>query len=284
MTRRGYGLFAALSIIWGLPYLFIKYAVAELDPAVTVFARTVPAAILLLSYSAFRGKLIENLKFWKIALGFALVEMVFPWWWISRAEQELSSGLTGLLLATVPLVGVVISYLRGDKGAFAGKRLLGMAIGILGVGVLVGLDSDQGQISIVALLMVFGAAIGYAIGPVIINAANGRTDPATMIGLSLAFVSAIYLPLIPSRLPETAPSPLAWTSIAVLSIICTVAAFLVFFKLIAEVGPVKATLVTYLNPAVAILLGVLFASEPFTLGLAVGFPLVLSGSWLASKH
>lgn len=284
MSRRGLILFVSLSVIWGLPYLFIKFAVAELDPAVTVFLRTLPASAILLTHSAVKGQLRPNLKYWRPALLFAVVEMVFPWWWVSRAEQEISSGLAGLLLATVPLVGVLIARLRGDRTALAPRRLLGMALGILGVGLLVGLDSAGLNASPLPVLMILGAAVGYAVGPAVISAVDGAADSATLIGMSLAFVSVLYLPIIPSRWPSEIPSNQAIASIVVLTLVCTVAAFLVFFALIKEVGPIKATLVTYFNPAVALLIGAVFASEPITLGLVVGFPLVIAGSFLASRR
>lgn len=282
MTRRGTTLFIALSIIWGLPYLFIKVAVAELDPALTVFARTVPAAAILLAWGAYRGVLRANLRYWRTALGFAVVEMVFPWWFISRAEQEISSGLTGLLLATVPLFGVLIAYFRGERTNL--QRLLGLGVGIIGVALLVGVDPEAGAIAWLPVGMVLVAAVGYALGPVIINRTLGVADSATVIGMSLAGVSVLYLPVVVPRWPAEVPSPAALGSLAVLTLVCTVAAFLIFFALIDEVGPVRATIVTYINPAVAILLGVLFLGEEVTAGLLLGFPLVLAGSWLASRR
>lgn len=280
MTRRGLILFIALSVIWGLPYLFIKLAVAELDPAVTVFARTLPSAILLLGYSAFRGQLRNNLKYWKIALGFAIVEMVFPWWFISRAEMEISSGLAGLLLATVPLVGVFIAYTRGEKPTR--RRLAGLAVGLIGVSLLVGHGAAMSESALYAIVLVFLAAIGYAIGPVLISDMPAEADSPTLIGMALAFVTLIYIPIALPRWPVAMPSNTAIASVIVLALICTVAAFLVFFALIAEIGPVRSTLITYFNPAVAILLGIIFLDESLTLGIAAGFPLVLAGSWLAS--
>ena len=284
MSRRGLVLFASLSVIWGLPYLFIKFAVAELDPAVTVFLRTLPASVLLLAYGAVRGTLRGNLRHWRYAVAFAFVEMVFPWWWVSRAEQEISSGLTGLLLATVPLFGVVIARLRGHRDALSARRLLGMAIGSLGVALLVGVDSAELNVSALPVLMVLGAAFGYALGPAVISRLDGVADSATLIGMSLAVVSVVYLPIVLPRWPETMPSAQALWSIVVLTLVCTVAAFLTFFALIAEIGPVRATLVTYLNPAVALLLGLVFAAEPLTLGVALGFPLVLAGSYFATRQ
>ena len=284
MSRRGLFLFASLSVIWGLPYLFIKFAVAELDPAVTVFLRTLPSSALLLAYGAMRGTLRANLRYWKYAVAFAIVEMVFPWWWVSRAEQEISSGLTGLLLATVPIFGVVIARLRGQRDALSARRLVGMVIGSVGVALLVGLDSAALNVTALPVLMVLGAAFGYALGPVVISRLDGVADSATLIGMSLAVVSVVYVPIVVPRWPDAMPSAQAVWSLVVLTLVCTVAAFLTFFALIAEIGPVRATLVTYLNPAVALLLGLIFASEPLTLGVALGFPLVLAGSYFATRQ
>ena len=282
MTKRGLTLFIALSIIWGLPYLFIKIAVAELDPVITVFARTVPSALMLLAYSAYRGKLRPNLKYWKIALLFAVVEMVFPWWFISRAEMEISSGLAGLLLATVPLVGVLIAYFRGDTPTW--QRLVGLAVGLVGVAFLVGDGASMGESAIFAIVLVFLAAIGYAFGPVVIHDMPKDADSPTLIAMALSFVSSIYTPLAIPLWPEEMPSSSAIWAVVVLALVCTVTAFLVFFALIAEIGPVRSTLITYFNPAVAIVLGIIFLDEKLTLGILLGFPLVLTGSWLASKQ
>lgn len=282
MSRRGSILFISLSIIWGLPYLFIKVAVAELDPAVTVFARTLPAAAILLAWSAYRGVLRANLKFWPTALGFAVVEMVFPWWLISRAEMEISSGLTGLLLATVPLFGVLIAYFRGDRSSL--RQLAGLGIGIVGVALLVGVDPADGEVLWLPVAMVLISAVGYALGPVVINRTLAVADSATIIGMALAGVSLLYLPVVAPRWPYSVPSAEVIWALVVLTLVCTVAAFLVFFALIDEIGPVRATVVTYVNPAVAIVLGVLFLQEQLTTGILLGFPMVLAGSWLASRH
>lgn len=283
MTRRGLILFISLSIIWGLPYLFIKYAVAELDPSIIVIARTLPSSLILLAWSAYRGKLRENLQFWKVAALFACVEMLFPWWWITAAEREISSGLTGLLLATVPLFGIMIARFRGHATHMNRKQLVGLSIGIVGVGCLVGLNPDDLHISTGAVIMVLASAFGYALGPAVISTALNRADSASLIAMSLGIVTLLYIPLAIANAPAELPSARALTSIVVLSLVCTVTAFLVFFALIDEVGPIRATLVTYINPAVAVVLGVILLAEPITAGLLVGFPLVLAGSWLASS-
>lgn len=283
MTRRGLTLFVALSIIWGVPYLFIKFAVLELDPSIIVIARTLPSALLLLAWSAYRGKLRENLKYWKVAALFACVEMLFPWWWITAAERDISSGLTGLLLATVPLFGVLIARLRGQESHVNRSQMLGLLIGIAGVACLVGLNPEHIHIEMTAVLMVLASAFGYALGPAVISSAVAKADSPSLIAMSLSIVSVLYIPLAIANAPETLPSARALTSLLVLSLLCTVIAFLVFFALIDEVGPIRATLVTYINPAVALILGVILLAEPITIGLIIGFPLVLLGSWLASR-
>ena len=284
MSRRALILFISLSIIWGLPYLFIKYAIAELDPTIVVFARTAPAAIILLAWSAYRGVLKENLKFWKPAAIFAVVEMVFPWWLITDAERQLDSGITGLLIATVPLFGVIIARLRGDRTASSPKRLAGLALGLFGVGLLVGLDPGDLNLPLLQVGMVLISSVGYAVGPIVISSTLGKADSTTIIGMSLAILSILYIPFAWLNWPTEMPSAQALSSLAVLAIVCTVAAFMIFFKLIAEIGGIRATLVTYINTAVAVVLGVVLLGEPVTLGLILGFPLVLGGSWLASKH
>lgn len=277
-------LFAALSVIWGTPYLFIKYALADFDPVFIVFARSAPTAIVLLLVVWWQGKLKNNWKFWKYCSLFAIIEMVFPWYFVTAAEQSVSSGLAGLMLAVVPIFAVITSKIRGEDNAFNFRRIAGIAIGILGVFALVGVDSLKSEINLVAILMLIGAALGYATAPVLISTKLKEADSTAVIAISSLAVTLIYLPFIPSHFPTQAPSTSGVLAIIVLAIVSTIGGFAVFFALIAEVGPMKATLITYINPAVAILLGVIFLGEELTLGLLIGFPLVLGGSWLASKH
>ena len=284
MSKRGVILFTALSIIWGTPYLFIKYALEDFDPIFIVFARSAPTAIVLLLLVWWQGKLKQNWKFWKYCTLFAVIEMVFPWYFVSAAEKSVSSGLAGLMLAVVPIFAVITSKIRGEDNAFNIRRISGIAIGILGVFALVGVDSLKSDINLVAILMLIGAALGYATAPVLISTKLKEADSTSVIAISSLAVTLIYLPFIPSHFPTHTPSTSAIWAIIILAVVSTIGGFAVFFALIAEVGPMKATLITYVNPAVAILLGVIFLGEELTLGLLIGFPLVLGGSWLASKH
>lgn len=284
MSKRGLILFIALSFIWGTPYLFIKYALEDFHPIFIVFARSAPTAIILLLLVWKQGKLKQNWQYWKYCTLFAIIEMVFPWYFVSAAEQTVSSSLAGLMLAVVPIFAVITSKIRGEDNAFNLRRILGIVIGILGVFALVGVDSLNSNVDLVAVLMLIGAALGYATAPVIISTKLKDADSTSVIAISSLAVTLIYLPFIPSHLPTQAPSAGGIWAIAILAIVSTIAGFAVFFALIAEVGPMKATLITYINPAVAILLGVIFLGEELTLGILIGFPLVLGGSWLASKH
>lgn len=284
MSKRGLILFIALSFIWGTPYLFIKYALEDFHPIFIVFARSAPTAIILLLLVWKQGKLKQNWQYWKYCTLFAIIEMVFPWYFVSAAEQTVSSSLAGLMLAVVPIFAVITSKIRGEDNAFNLRRILGIVIGILGVFALVGVDSLNSNVDLVAVLMLIGAALGYATAPVIISTKLKDADSTSVIAISSLAVTLIYLPFIPSHLPTQTPSAGAIWAIAILAIVSTIAGFAVFFALIAEVGPMKATLITYINPAVAILLGVIFLGEELTLGILIGFPLVLGGSWLASKH
>ena len=284
MSKRGAFLFAALSIIWGTPYLFIKYALEDFDPVFIVFARCAPTAVILLLFVWKQGKLKENLRFWKYCTLFAVIEMVFPWYFVTAAEQSVSSSLAGLMLAVVPIFAVITSRIRGEDNAFNFRRLAGIAIGITGVFALVGVDSLNSDINMIAILMLIGAALGYATAPVLISTKLKDADSTSVIAISSLAVTLIYLPFVPSHLRAHQPSASAIWAVVTLAVVSTIIGFAVFFALIAEVGPMKATLITYINPAVAILLGVVFLGEDLTLGLLIGFPLVLGGSWLASKH
>jgi drug/metabolite transporter (DMT)-like permease len=282
MTRRGWLLFAAMAIIWGIPYLLIKIAVGELTPVTLVFFRTAVGATLLLPIAAARGGLRPLLPYWRWVLAYTVVEVSLPWFLLSDAERRLSSSLTGLLIAAVPLIGALVTWLtRGDERLDL-RRIAGLVVGLLGVGALVGLDvsfRDLGAVGEVALV-----ALGYATGPIIVSRRLPGVPAIGVVAASLVITALVYAPLALGQLPTTAPSPRVLLAVAILAVVCTALAFLLFFALIGEVGPVRATVITYFNPAVALLLGVTVLREPFTLGAVVGFSLILAGSLLATRR
>lgn len=279
MSRKGWLLFIALCVIWGLPYLFIRIAVRELSPPALVFLRTAPAALLLLPFALRRGGLGELLRSWPWVLLYTAVELCIPWLLLSHAEERISSSLAGLLIATVPLMGAVLYRAFGVADHFDARRLTGLFVGFAGVAALVGLDiSGSDALGIGETIAV---AFCYACGPLVISRRLDHLPAIGVITASLLVTAALYA--APGVL--TMPSSLSAetiASVAVLSVVCTVVAFLLFFALIREVGPARTTVITYVNPLVAVLLGVALLSEPFTLGIAVGMPLILAGSVLAT--
>jgi drug/metabolite transporter (DMT)-like permease len=270
-----------MSVIWGIPYLFIAVAVPELGPVVLVAGRLLLATAVLLPLAVHRGALAAAWRHRRVVAAYAAVEMAVPWWLLSDAQQRVPSSFAGLVIATVPLVGAGLAWgLHRER--LGPVRALGLLVGLAGVGLLLGVDLAGGTdaLAVVELLLV---AVCYAVGPVIVARRLGAVPALGVNALALAMASAVYVPLALPLLPEQAPSARAVLSVAVLGLVCTALAFLLFFGLIAEVGPARATVITYVNPAVALLLGVALLGERVTVGMLVGFPLVLLGSVLATR-
>ena len=270
-----------MCVIWGIPYLLIKVAVRELSPVTLVFARCAIAVVLLLPVALARGELRPVLRYWKPLLAYTVAEVAIPWLLLSVAEQRLTSSLTGLLIAAVPLVGVGIAFARGATARFGATRITGLLVGIAGVGALVGVDVRGAQLG--AALAVAVVVIGYAVGPAVLSRYLSELPPLGVVTASLSIVAIGYAPFALTDLPHRWPAASVTESVIVLGIVCTALAFLLFFALIAEVGPVEATVITYVNPAVAVLLGAVFLHEHITVWTLVGFALILGGSFLATR-
>jgi drug/metabolite transporter (DMT)-like permease len=281
MTRRSWVLFAAMCLIWGIPYLLIRVAVREFPPGTLVFARCGLGGLLLLPFARGRAGFGPVLRRWRPVVAFTVLELAVPWFALSDAERVLSSSLSGLLIAAVPLVGVIVAAVLGsdDRGG-DWLRYAGLLLGVAGVGVLLGLDIGQARAG--ALAEVAIVVVGYAVGPVIMARRLADLPSIPVIATCLLLTAVGYLPYAVTHWPTDVGAKPLW-SVITLGSICTALAFIVFFALIAEIGPARATVITYVNPAVAVLLGVLLLGEKFTVGIAVGFPLILLGSVLAAR-
>ncbi len=267
-----------MSVIWGCPYLLIRIAVREISPATLIFLRTAPATLILFPLAVHRRAFRGLLPRWRWLLAFAAVELGIPWLFVGRAEIHLTSSVTGLLVASVPLIGAVIYRVLGYDH-FSRRRILGLLVGFAGVAVLVGVDLHGAEIGPVVEVLI--PVIGYAIGPLIISRKLDDLAGIGVITAALAIASVFYAPFALTHLPVSVSSEVVAAVIG-LALVCTALAFVLFFELIVEVGPARSTVITYVNPAVAIALGVLVLGEPFTWGIALGFPLILFGSWLAT--
>jgi len=276
-------LFAAMSLIWGVPYLLIRVAVRDLQPAVVVSGRTLIGALVLLPLAARAGAIGPLLHRWRWLVAFALIEMALPWYLLTDAERHLTSSLTGLLVAAVPLVGALIAVLTRHSDRMTGLRLVGLLVGLLGVAALLGVDLDLAGAGPWPVIEVMIVAVCYASGPVILDRRLAGLPGIGVSALSLSVAAAVYLVPGLLLLPDHAPAPSAVWSVVVLGLVCTALAFVLFYDLIAEIGPTRSTVITYLNPAVALTLGIVVLGEQPTVGMLIGFPLVLLGSVLATR-
>jgi len=275
-ASRRWLLFGSMCLIWGVPYLLIRVAVRDLDPAVLVFARTGIGAVLLLPLAAARGELVPVLKRWRPLLAFAAVEIAVPWLLLSSAERRLSSSFSGLMIAVVPLVGALIA--RERLGA---RSLGGLVLGLGGVVALVGLDLSG--TSAAGVVEIAGVVVGYALGPIVLARRLSDLPALGVIAASLGVTAVVYAPVAAFVLPASLPPAKVVASVVALAVVCTALAFVLFFALIEQIGPVRATVITYVNPAVAAALGVGILGERFTAGMGVGFVLILVGSVLAVR-
>ena len=284
MSRRAWLLFAAMCVIWGIPYLMIKVVMdAGVSPGFLVFARTAIGALLLLPVALRQGAVRPALAHWRPVLAFAAIELGITWYLLNSAEEKLSSSLVALLISMVPLISTLIAWRLGDRSVLSPTRLGGLVIGLGGVAVVVGLNLTAGGTPAWALGAVFLTSVGYAVAPMIADRRLGDVPGVGVTAVSLTVVALVYLPFGILQAPTHLPRFNVLAAIVALGVVCTALAFLCFFALIAEAGAVRATVFTYVNPAVALLCGVVFLGERLTAGILIGFPLVLLGSFLATR-
>jgi len=281
MSRRGWILFIAMCLIWGIPYLCIRVAVRELDPGCLVFARTMPAALVLLPLAWRRGTLssLRGKMGWLLA--YSVIEFGIPWFLMSTAERHISSSLAGLIICTVPLIAVTINKVIHPQQIIGPHRLVGLGLGTLGVAILVGLDVRGSAAGWVGLMLL--VAVGYSIGPMILSYRLHESSGLAVAAVSVTAVAVAYAPWGMTHWPSHL-HPTTWLACGVLTVICTAVAFTLFFTLIQEVGPSRSVVVTYANTGVAVLLGTVFLNERLTVGILVGFPLVVIGSYYATSR
>lgn len=282
MSARAWALFASASVIWGMPYLFIKIAVDEISPSVVAWSRLAIAAAVLLPVAWKLGALRGLGQRWRILTVFAAVEMAIPWPLIGYGEVHVSSSLTAILIATVPLFVALLATRFDHAERPTPTRLVGMLIGLGGVAALVGIDIGGHGDQLVGALAILFSAFLYAIGPMIVKRRLSDVDPLGPVAASLGLATLLITPFALADVPNSVPSADTLASVAVLGLVCSALAFLLFFRLIAEIGPGRATVITYINPVVALALGVAILDESVTTGVVVGLLLILAGSWLST--
>lgn len=283
VSRRALALFLALGVIWGVPYLLIKYAIVSFTPVTLVFLRTALGGLVLLPLALRQRAFVPLRSRWKPLLGYTVAEIAVPWLALSDAERVVSSGLAALLIAGVPVVGLVLAFLTGRAERLGPLAAAGLILGMSGVGLLVGREAMTGPGSTVALLEMAPVVVGYALGPMIIARWLHDIPSSGVIVASLLIVAAGCAPWGVAQWPSRIEAS-ALTAVVLLGLLCTALAFLFLFALVAEVGPVRATVITYINPAVAVAAGVIFLAEPLTATTVLGFAAIAAGSYLVQRR
>lgn len=284
MTPRAWAAFAAVSVLWGIPYLFIKVAVEDgVSPAFLSWARVVIAAVVLLGLAWRAGTLASVRGHGRWIALFATVEVALPFPLIAAGEQHVSSSLAAILIAAVPLFVAILAVRFDPDERVAGARLAGLAIGLAGVIALVGIDVAGRRDELLGALAILLAAFGYACGGMLVKHRLVELEARATMGTSLGVAGLLLTPAAVVGLPAEVPSSDALISIAVLALLSTALAFIAFRVLVAEAGPARASVITYVAPLVAVALGVAILDESLGTGAVVGMALILAGSYLATS-
>lgn len=285
MSARAWGLFVAVSVIWGVPYLFIKVALDDgVPPAFLAWARVVIGAVVLVAM-AWRVGLLHGLRprlRWLVA--FAFVEIVFPFPLIAAGEQHVDSGLAAILIAAVPLFVALLAMRFDTTEGASGGRLVGLVVGLCGVVALVGLDLTGSTEELLGAAALLAAALGYAVAPLLILKRHlSDLDPRVTMGVSLSIAAVVLTPAAAIDPPDATPSAAAIIAVVVLGLVCTAGGLTLFAMLNTEIGPGRAVVITYVCPLVAVALGMVFLDERPGAGAIAGLAMILAGSWLATR-
>jgi drug/metabolite transporter (DMT)-like permease len=284
MSARGWVLFAAMSLIWGTPYFFIKVAVDDgLSPMFISWTRLVLAALILIPI-AWRAGLLGSLRGrgrWLFV--YAIVEMAIPFPLIAAGEEHVDSSIAAIIIASVPLLIALIAIRVDHSERVTGSRLVGLFIGLAGVVALVGIDIAGESAELLGAFAVLLAAVGYAFGPLVLKRDLADLDERATMGVGVVIAAVLLTPFGVAGTPSEAPSTEAVLSLVGLGAICTAIAFVVFARLIVEVGASRALVFTYINPVVALALGIVILGERPGIGAVVGLTLILAGSWLSTR-
>jgi drug/metabolite transporter (DMT)-like permease len=272
-----------MATLWGMPFLFIKLAVDDgVPPIFLAWARIVVAAVVLLALAWRAGTLGTVRGSWRWIVIFAIVEMALPFPLIAYGEQHVDSSLAAIIIAAAPLIVAVMAFLVAPSERVSTRRSVGLLIGFTGVVVLMGLDLTGSTDELVGALAILAAAAGYAAGVMMMRLRLAGIDARAAMGASLAIAGVVLTPFAVLDPPKSAPPATAWVSIVVLGLLCTALAFIVYSFLVAEVGPGRAIVITYVAPVVALALGIVVLDERPGPGALVGLRLILAGSWIST--
>ena len=283
MSARAWIAFAAVSTLWGMPYLFIKVAVDDgVPPGFLAWVRVVLGAAVLLALAWRAGTLATLRGRWRWIAVFAVVEICLPFPLIAVGEQHVSSSLAAIVIAAAPLFAALLALRFDAEERATGVRLAGLLLGLAGVIALVGIDVAGRTDEMLGALAILFSAFCYAIGPMLLKRHFADVDPRASMGGALAVASVALLPIAAIDPPSEMPSADGLLSLVALGLFCTAAGFVFYGALVAEAGPGRALVITYVNPVVAVALGVAVLGERPGAGAVAGLLLILAGSWLST--
>ena len=283
MSARAWISFAAVSTLWGMPYLFIKVAVDDgVHPITLAWVRIVLGACVLLGLAWRAGTLAALRGRWRWLVAFAVAEIAVPFPLIAAGEQHVASSLAAIIVAAAPLFVALLALRFDPSERVTGGRLVGLVVGLTGVVALVGIDVAGRTDELLGALAVLGAAFGYAVGPMVLKRHLADLDPRASMGAGLLVAGVALTPAAAATAPSSLPSLSAVLALVVLGLFCTAAAFVFYGALVAEAGPGRALVITYVAPVVALALGVAVLGEHVGAGAVVGLLLILAGSWLST--
>ncbi|MDI6100037.1 DMT family transporter [Actinoplanes sp. NEAU-A12] len=280
MNRLAWLLFAVVSFLWGIPYFLIKIAIEDLSPVLVVAGRTAIAAAVLIPFALMRGTLGALRGRMRVVALIAAVHIIGPFLLITYGEQHITSSLTGILIAVEP---VVIALLLSRAEPLTPVRILGLFLGFAGVVILVGVDLSGDRYGLLGAAMVLAAAVSYAVATMLVQRHAADLPPESLTVGTTVITTLVLLPASLFALPDAPVGADAWGALAVLGVFCTAVALLAFYKLIGLAGSNRAGLVTYVNPVVAVLLGVALLNEPVGPGTVAGFAVVVAGCWFCTR-
>lgn len=281
MSRRAWLLFAAVSLLWGIPYFLIKVAVADLSPVFVVFGRTAIAAAVLVPLAALRGQLPALRGRLRFVVALSLVHVVAPFLLITFGELYVTSSLAGLIIAFEP---IVVGLMLARAEPFTSLRVVGLVLGFGGVAVLTGVELSGGGPAVIGAALVLLATVGYAYATIMVQRHAGGIPPTALVAGTMLSSTVVLAPFAALTWPTQPVPGESWSAVVALGLLCTAIAMIAFYALIGETGPNTAGLVTYVNPLVAVILGVAVLREPLRPSLVIAAALILGGCWLSTRR
>jgi drug/metabolite transporter (DMT)-like permease len=272
-----------LAAIWGASYMFIKIGVRDLSPSMVAWVRVVLAALVLIPIAMFRRQLrLPGASVWIVGL-LAAIQVAGPFLLIAEGEEEISSGLAGILVASAPLFTALLAIRIDHEERSQGARMWGIVAGLVGVGILLGVDLSGTSAEALGGAAVLLASLGYAVGAFIAKHKLAGAPPTGIAAWVMVASSVLLAPAALLTAPSSAPGAGPVAAVVALGILGTGIAFAIFYDLMARIGPARTFVVTYLAPAFAVFYGAILLDEGISVSTLAGLALIVGGSYLAAE-